>query len=158
MTHIQSGNVIFSSTASAADVKAGIEALIDTDLGKTVTAIIRTAAQMTKVTASHPLMTEASDPKSLYVVFLDRKPPSAAAAALAAMEFAGERLQVVGEHVYLDYGTAHAGTSKLNNAIIERKLGVPATSRELGCRRQARRARRRATASDRRGHRVRPSR
>ncbi len=127
VTHIQTGNVVFASTKSAAAIKETVEDLIRTDLGMKITAIIRTAKELAAVAKHHPY--GASDLKGLYVSFLDGKPTKDAIAALAAVEFPHERLEVIGREVYIDYGAASAGTSRLSNAIIEKKLGLAATSR-----------------------------
>ena len=71
----------------------------------------------------------ASDLKGLYVSFVDGKPTKDAIVALATVEFPHERLEVMGREVYIDYGATSTGASRLSNTIIEKKLGLAATSR-----------------------------
>ena len=96
VTHIQTGNVIFTSKDSAATVKSAAERAVERDLGFTTTAIIRTATQMQAVAAAHPF----SGPGDVHVFFLDSTPTKEAVAALDAMEFADAECVVRGDNVY----------------------------------------------------------
>jgi uncharacterized protein (DUF1697 family) len=61
------------------------------------------------------------------VNFLDSRPPTGAAAALAAYD-GPERLHLDGDHLYVDYGEGVA-RSKLTPAFLDKALKVAATGR-----------------------------
>ena len=128
VTHIQSGNVVFTSKAGAKAVKAQVEKLIDTSLGLTVTTIIRTAAELDAITAANPFVdADTRDISKLYVAFLDAKPTNAAVEAFLAAPIGGDEVHVDGKEVYIRYDVG-AGTTKLT-AGVWKKLGVPARAR-----------------------------
>jgi uncharacterized protein (DUF1697 family) len=129
VTHIQTGNVIFASTDEEAVTVQRVEALINTHLGLNVRAIIRTGSELAAVAAANPFLGgDDEDTKHLYVSFLDHAPSATAVAALAAIDFDGDEFDVVGRNVFLRY-RAGAGTTKLSNSVIEKKLGVVSTAR-----------------------------
>jgi uncharacterized protein (DUF1697 family) len=71
-TYIASGNVVFASKASAARVKAELEARLLAYAGKPVGVAVRTAAEMTAVLGANPF--PGKEPKHTYAIFLDRPP------------------------------------------------------------------------------------
>src|SRR5262245_34836504 len=73
-TYIASGNVVFASKASAAKVKATLEAGLLAHAGKPIAAMMRTAAEMAAVVQANPFAER--PPNRTVVIFLDRPPPS----------------------------------------------------------------------------------
>ncbi len=128
VTHIQTGNVIVTTSDREVTTKERVEALIREHLGLTVCAIVRTANEMRAVTTSNPFLDSTVDTKRLYVGFLDHEPSADAVATLQTMSFGDDEFAVVGREIYLHYANG-AGTTKLSNAVIERKLGVVSTAR-----------------------------
>jgi len=128
MTHIQTGNVIFTSNLTEAKVKASVEALITEHLALSITAIVRSANEMAAVIAAGHPFGGAEELKQPYVSFLGQVPSSSAVAMLEAMSFADAEFRVVGREVFIRYHTG-AGTSKLTNGVIESKLKVKSTAR-----------------------------
>jgi uncharacterized protein (DUF1697 family) len=131
-THIQSGNVIFSSADEASVVRARIERHITSDLGLSITAIVRSADELGAIGSGHPLAASTSglagDPSQLYVTFLSDEPSIDDVAALVAMSFGDDELIVVGREVFVRYAQ-RASQSKLTNALIEKKLRCASTTR-----------------------------
>ncbi len=68
------------------------------------------------------------DPAHLIVMALKAQPDAAAVAALEAAIVGRETVRVAGRQLYIAY-PGGIGTSKLTNAVIERRLGVRGTAR-----------------------------
>ena len=113
-TLLNSGNVIFEAKkAKAADLEKALP--IDARV------ILRTPAELKKAIERNPLKGE---PNLVMIMFLESEPKG-------ELEWPGpEKMHVDGSHVYLYYPDG-AGTSKLSNTFIERKLGVAGTTRNL---------------------------
>jgi uncharacterized protein (DUF1697 family) len=128
-THLQSGNIVFESPKrSATPLAAGIEKAIAAELGMDVTVMVRRSDELAAVVAASPFGGRTDDPKKVHVAFLSEAPRAAAVKAFGAEEFAPDELEVVGREVYLLYPDGYA-RSKLTNAVLEKGLGVRATSR-----------------------------
>ncbi|MCU1401116.1 MAG: hypothetical protein JWN62_4225 [Acidimicrobiales bacterium] len=128
VTHIQTGNVIFRDKRSAAAVKAFVEGLIESAMGLRITAIVRSAAELTAVTTSNPFVDhDTRNISKLYVAFLDAVPTKAAIEAFVASSIGDDEVHVLGREVYIRYAVG-AGTTKLTTGVWNR-LGVPMTAR-----------------------------
>jgi uncharacterized protein (DUF1697 family) len=125
-THLQSGNVVFkASRTDRAALALELEAAFQVD----AKVILRTAAELRKAVAANPMVEEAQRGPSHYVIaFLSGKPAAAAMQSLRDAYKGPEKMELHGAELYIDYGPG-MGTSKLTNALIERKLGVSATVR-----------------------------
>jgi uncharacterized protein (DUF1697 family) len=128
-TYIASGNIVFETDKSATAVKRLIGDLLRGRFGLIKNhALIRTPPQLAKVVAGNPFAAAAAKrPNLLMVSFLDGLPPRSAADALAAYD-GPERLNLAGDHLYIDYAEGVA-RSKLTPAFLHKTLQVPATSR-----------------------------
>jgi uncharacterized protein (DUF1697 family) len=125
-TYVQSGNVVFRSSAKAAAAGEAIEKAIKKELGLDVAVMVRTDKQLAKVIEGNPFPKQ-PDHKRLLVMFLGAKPTAANAKQLA--EAAGpEEFEVVGNEVYMHYPDGY-GRSKLGGMWVEKKLAVPGTAR-----------------------------
>ena len=89
------------------------------------TAIMRTPKELAAVVGGHPF---GADTSHSHVVFLRRKPGSAAVARLAAADHSPDRAVLAGPDVYLHYRAGVQG-SRLSAARLERLLEVPGTHR-----------------------------
>ena len=132
-TYVQSGNVVFKATATTgakdqAAVAAGIEHAITEEFGHDVRVLLRTRADLARVTKAHPFATDGADSKFLHVTFLSGAPNKASVRAIDADAFGSDRFAVAGREVYLLCPGGY-GNSKLNNAFWERKLRLVATTR-----------------------------
>jgi uncharacterized protein (DUF1697 family) len=125
-THLQSGNVVFRSAKTD---RARLAKELEGVLGVEATVILRTAAELDEIIAANPMPDEAQGgPSHFVVVFLSATPAAAAMQALRDASKGPEQMQLLGTELYVEYG-AGMGTSKLTNALIERKLGVSGTAR-----------------------------
>jgi uncharacterized protein (DUF1697 family) len=128
-THLQSGNVVFASPKrSDAAIAAGMEKAIKAELGMDVSVMVRRANELAAVLKAAPYGTRTSDHKRLHVAFLSEKPRAAAVKGFGIENFAPDEMTVIGREAYLLYPDGYART-KLTNAVLEKKLGVRATSR-----------------------------
>lgn len=120
--------MIFTSSDRPVPVRAAVEALVTRDLGITSVAMIRTAKQMAAIVRASPFA--GVDPKRVYVFYLADKPARQALDALGAVNPPHETFRLVGRELFVDYPHG-LGTSKFANPVIERKLGIVATARNL---------------------------
>jgi uncharacterized protein (DUF1697 family) len=124
-THLQSGNVVFQTDAKD---RAKLGKALEGALGVEAKIMLRTAAELRKAIAANPLPDATSQPSRFIVAFLSAKPTAAAMKALRDGYSGPETMELHGAELYIQYGD-DMGRSKLNNALLERKLGVSATSR-----------------------------
>ena len=127
-TYLQSGNVVLSSPAKAADVARKVERAIAKDFGLEVAVVTRTRAQLAKVVAQNPLRTVAKSPKRYQVSFLDAKPSREVVRRIEETAAPGERVVVAGREVYAWHPDTIA-RSKLWALLAGQNLGVTATAR-----------------------------
>jgi uncharacterized protein (DUF1697 family) len=121
-TYIQSGNVVFDASGSSARARTALEHAIDEAFGLDVTVLLRTPADLAKVTTQNPFGPDA------YVTFLDGVPDRKRVAALDPAPFAPDDFRVVGQEVYVRCPNGY-GRTKINNTFFEKKLATRATTR-----------------------------
>jgi uncharacterized protein (DUF1697 family) len=101
-TYVQSGNVVFEASGSAANWEAKLEKKLEGECRLPVSVIVRTAVEMSKVAAGNPFLKEKGiDTKRLGVVFLQNVPAKDAIAALHALEIGNERFHHAGREIYI---------------------------------------------------------
>jgi uncharacterized protein (DUF1697 family) len=125
-TYIASGNVVFRSDRSEAEVKAAIEAGLRAYAGKPVGVVVRTAAEMSAVLSANPFPDRAAN-RSV-AIFLDAPPSSDALEWATGLN--GEELKLGAREIYVHYGdgmadsrlkipAAAAGTARNMNTIAK---------------------------------------
>jgi len=129
-TYIQSGNVLFRTTAPAAGLPGAIGRRLDDELGRPVDIVVRTAAQLATVLARNPFAEGSRDAARLHVTFLAGTPSRSQLAALDPDGYQPDEFRAVGREVYVHCPGGY-GRTKLNNGFFERALGVAATTRSL---------------------------
>jgi uncharacterized protein (DUF1697 family) len=129
-TLLQSGNLVFrGGTKRGAALEAALEAAALRGLKIETDFVVRTSEELAAIVARNPFPAAAErDPAHLVVVFLKTAPAPAAVAALAAAIPGREELRADGRQLYIVYPDG-MGTSKLNAALIDRKLGISGTAR-----------------------------
>jgi len=130
-TYVQSGNVVFrSAIGAAASVARAAEQQLRSRLGIETVVFVRTSHDLAQVVAQNPFLGGGRDEATLHVTFLAAPPDSDRVANLtvAAGDTGSDEVRVVGRHAYVSCPNGY-GRSKLNNAFLERKLGVAATTR-----------------------------
>ena len=99
-THLQSGNVVLTSSLSADRLAKKLERELETGLGFAVEVIVRTRAELARVVARNPLADVAKDPSRYLVTFLRGKPSAKLVRELRALDVAPEQVAVSGREVY----------------------------------------------------------
>ncbi|HEY3367555.1 MAG TPA: DUF1697 domain-containing protein [Symbiobacteriaceae bacterium] len=128
-TYIQSGNVLFESEAESEPLRRRIEHEITAGFGFSVTVVLRTAVELERITASCPFLAdELPAGESLYVSLLAEAPCQEGIDRLLACNCEIDEFRIVGREIYLLYRQSVV-KSKLTNNLLERALGVPATTR-----------------------------
>ncbi len=107
-TYIASGNVVFQSTKTEAQVKAALEAALAAYAGKPVAVMVRTAVEMAAVLAHNPFLKMPGNRTVAY--FLDGKP--SADALKTVTNQSSEQLQLGAREIYAYYPDG-IGDSKL---------------------------------------------
>nr|WP_295663665.1 DUF1697 domain-containing protein [Polymorphobacter sp.] len=125
-TYIASGNVVFRSAESEAEVKAALEAKLQAHGGKPVGVVVRTGVELAAVLAANPFADLA--PNRTVAIFLDAAPP--ADAIDRATGRADEQIVAGVRELYVHYGegmrdtklvipAARAGTARNMNTVAK---------------------------------------
>lgn len=129
-TLLQSGNVVFESDSSDPDpIASDIEAAIEQRFGFQSRIILRTRDQWQEVIQRHPFSAgQLAEPAKILVMFL-RDAPAAEALETLIQAHAGPEIIYHSRHELYIFYPDGMGRSKLDHALIERKLKVMATGR-----------------------------
>ena len=127
---LQSGNLVFKSDErSAAKLEKILEAETAKRLDVSPDFFVRTSKEWGSVIAKNPFPDQAKrDPARLHVVYLKGAVAPKDVKALQDAIAGPEVVRANGREAYIVYPNG-AGTSKVTNALIERKLGTRATAR-----------------------------
>jgi uncharacterized protein (DUF1697 family) len=129
-THLQSGNVIVTAPfGNAGAVAEVIEKAISDGLGLSIRVMIRNRDQMAKIVASNPFLGPETNPTMVHAVFLDTTPAADRIASLDPDRSPEDHFAVTGEEIFVEYGPAGSGRSKLDLKYFEKTLGVTGTAR-----------------------------
>ncbi len=129
-TYIQSGNVVFQSqNPDMAGLSKKIEASIEEHFGYFVSVVIRSKSELRFVLDHNPFLRERNeDITKLYVTFLSQTASQAALNELSSIADKYDELRALGKEIYLFCPHGY-GRTKFSNKFFERKLKVPATTR-----------------------------
>jgi len=107
-TYIASGNVVFESRKSEAAIKAALEKRLESYAGKRVGVLVRSAAEMAKISADNPFPNLALN--RTVALFLDGAPPADALETVRGQK--DEKIKPGKREIYIHYGDGMA-SSKL---------------------------------------------
>lgn len=127
-TYIQSGNLVLKTACNKQETAERIEALIDKDFGFDVPAMVISQDDLAKLLDTAPF--KEAEPKKRYFSLLLSKPFQTDKVSFEALTFVGEEFEVFGNCIYLHCKNG-AAKAKLGNTLIEKKLKVSATTRNL---------------------------
>lgn len=126
-TYIQSGNVVFEyKETNPTQLQEMIFDKIKSHYGFEVPNLILTPSEIEKALNNNPYQ----DIEKPYFTFLSEKPAQENIEALNSISFDNEFFELIGKVIYSHYPNG-AGRAKMNNNLIERKLKVRATTRNL---------------------------
>lgn len=125
-TYIASGNVVFHSGKSAAQVKAALEKALLAYAGKPVQVLVRSAVEMADVLAANPFPQAA--PNRTVAIFLDQVPAADTIEKLSGVKT--EEAALGKREIYVHYGEgmadsrlkvpgADAGTARNMNTVAK---------------------------------------
>lgn len=131
-TYIQSGNLVFQSNLSdTTEIKRLIQKAIENSFGFDVHVRVLIPEEIKAALAGNPFLKDQSlDIKQHYFVFLDETPSEENWNILKNMEWKGEQMALSDKVLFVYYPNG-AGKSKLTTNIIESRLKVAATARNL---------------------------
>jgi uncharacterized protein (DUF1697 family) len=127
--YIQTGNVLFDSDeTNESAIQSTIEKFLLSNLGYSVTVLIRMIHDVKKVIRNNPFDNLSnSEKQNLYITFLSDSPSPALQGALGVYSNDAEYARVVNKEVYVY--SPNYGITCFSNNFIERKLGLSATTR-----------------------------
>ena len=126
-TYISSGNLVLTSSASAAAVAEQLEAAIAAAGGPQPRVAVRSRAELAAVVAGNPYVERSGDAKQLHVAFAVAGTEPRLPDGLDLAQFAPEELTVADREIYLFLPNG-IGRSKLAEALA-RQHTADATSR-----------------------------
>lgn len=131
-TYVQSGNVVFKTTARDTVVLTQkIEHTIEKTFGFRTDVVLRTSAQLKDAIAKNPFAERKdADPSKLLVTFLAKEPQSKLINAVLSKKNDREKLHILGRELYIYFPNGMGGT-KLNWLAVVKALGTTGTGRNL---------------------------
>jgi uncharacterized protein (DUF1697 family) len=128
-TYVQSGNVVLSSSLSAAELEQEAARLIDERFGFSVPVVVRTRDELTAVIERNPFGQVATNPKRYQVTFLSCALDPSVASSISALQVAPEQVAVVNREIYTWHPDGIARSKLWAKLSSERFLGVTGTAR-----------------------------
>ena len=131
-TYIQSGNVVFSSSATNQDqLETTIETHLEKELGFAVPTMVRSGAEMNKIATYNPFpQFEEMEKATSYVSFLKQAPSPDLHQKLEAMSDSMDTFHIHQQELFWLYDRTK-GQSKMTNGKVEKVLKTAATRRNI---------------------------
>lgn len=128
--YIQSGNIVFrSSETSKKKLESVIEKGIELKFGFEVPVLVKSVAEIKEILDDSPYTnSEDLEANHIYYTLLKTKPEKESVVILDQKKYPNELFLISDNCIYLNCLNG-AGKAKLTNTIIEKKLGVVATTR-----------------------------
>lgn len=128
-SYIQSGNVIFTSPSDQpTELASEIERQIQREFGLQVAVVIRSKEDLARVIESNPFLPLGADLSKLHVTFLSGVAGPTLTEKIQVPGAEADEFRILGREIYLHCPGGY-GQTKLNNTFWERRLRVPATTR-----------------------------
>lgn len=126
-TYIQSGNLVFTADDTEEAVRRTLEQRIEAVFGFSVPTVVRTAPDFQRILDQSPYAPGTlAEGEDLHVALLGAVPDQKGIDRLMAVPPGIDECKVVGREVYL---LCRQGLRNTPYAVLEKKLGVPATMR-----------------------------
>jgi uncharacterized protein (DUF1697 family) len=127
-TYLQSGNIVLSSKAKAAEVAGETQRQIAKCFGLEIAVLVRTRAQLERVVERNPLQSVAKNPKRYQVSFLSARPTREVIRRVEEAAAPSEQVVAIGREIYAWHPDSIA-RSRLWTLLAGQRLGVTATAR-----------------------------
>lgn len=129
-TYIQSGNMVFKSEVSSnAQLQNRLQEIILKDFGFKVPTLVMSGQALESIMNANPFSKE-TEKKGLYFVLLKEPADPGLVDEFNKISYENEDFHITDSCVYLNCKAGY-GKAKLNNNLIEQKLKVEATTRNL---------------------------
>lgn len=128
-TYIASGNIICATPKKPAAACEAVRAAIAAEFGVDTPVIHRTRAQLVASEKAQPF--PEGEEKFVHAMFLAGSSRAGAVAALEDRLLPGERIELIDDDLWIDYGSGGVHSTKLTRAVLDRALGVAGTGRNL---------------------------
>lgn len=125
-TYIQSGNVIARSRLGQGKIETLVHDVIADSFGGDITVVARTAEQYRAILEGCPF--KRAETARRYYTILGSEPDSSKSSAFKKAEYAPDDIRLIGDVIYTLCNTKYSDL-KVHNTVIERRLGVSATTR-----------------------------
>ncbi|MFD2555153.1 DUF1697 domain-containing protein [Sphingobacterium tabacisoli] len=129
-TYVQSGNVLFSAkNRDSGELASIISSNIQTEFGFDVPVIVMNLDRLEKIIANNPFIKDTDkDEAFLHVTFLTEVLTEFDEGSIIEKKHSDEEVAFTADAVYL-YCPNGYGKTKVNNNFLEKKLKMPATTR-----------------------------
>lgn len=128
-TYIASGNIVCATPKNPDAACSVVRSLIHEEFGVDTPVIHRTHTQLVASESAQPF--PEGDVKFVHAMFLEGTPSAGAVEALERRLLPEERLELVGNDLWIDYGSGGVHSTKLTKGVLDRALGVAGTARNL---------------------------
>lgn len=128
-TYIASGNIVCATPNDPDAACVAVRRAIHDEFGFDTPVIHRTHAQLVSSESAQPF--SEGDVKAVHAMFLEDRPARGAVAALEGRLLPTERLALISNDLWIDYGAGGVHSSRLTKAVLDRALRVTGTARNL---------------------------
>ena len=118
---IQSGNVLVDTALERQQIHDKVIKLLHEELGVDLAVMVKRPEELEAVLEDNPFAD--LDPERVFYGFFNRPPEADTILDLMSQDFGEERLAITDRAVYM-FIPGSAARSKLNNAFLQRKLGI----------------------------------
>lgn len=128
-SYVQSGNLVFEAAGEPASLEAELERAIERTFELSIPVVVRAAADWPAYVAGNPFPGASESAPNAVMLALSKAPPKAGAVAgLLERAVNGERVERVGDALWIHYAGSSA-RSKLSPGLLDRLVGSPVTTR-----------------------------
>ncbi|WP_372469220.1 DUF1697 domain-containing protein [Microbacterium maritypicum] len=128
-TYIASGNIVCATPKNPDAACSVVRSLIHEEFGVDTPVIHRTHTQLVASESAQPF--PEGDVKFVHAMFLEGTPSAGAVEALEERRLPEERIALIGNDLWIDYGSGGVHSTKLTKGVLDRALGVAGTARNL---------------------------
>lgn len=130
-SYIQSGNLVFEAGRGSSEIETVLERGIRSRFQVSIPVIVRTSAHWAEILNGNPFPDAAAlEPNRVLLALSKETPKPGAAVALQNRAAAGERVEQVGDALWIHYASG-IGRSKLSPDVLDKLVGSPVTGRNL---------------------------
>lgn len=128
-TYIASGNIICKTPKRPDAACAAVRKAIVAEFGVDTPVIYRRHAELVASEKAQPFPD--GEEKFVHAMFLEGACRPGAVEGLEERLLPDERLVLIGDDLWIDYGSGGVHSTKLTKAVLDRALGVAGTARNL---------------------------